>query len=108
MNVEVIADVIALACLFAGSILCLTAAIGVVRLPDYLSRLHAATKPQTLGVLLMLVGVGLRLQSVLDVGMLILVGVFQLLTTPAAGHMTSRGFYRKAGKELTNDAKEHA
>ena len=40
----------------SGSALALTAAIGVVRFPDTLSRMHAASKPQVLGLLLVLAG----------------------------------------------------
>ena len=58
----------------AGSTLALTAAIGVVRFPDTLSRMHAATKPQVLGLLLVLVGAAIRLRGHADVGMLILAG----------------------------------
>ena len=47
-----IADVIAGACLLAGAFLCLTAGVGLLRFPDVLSRMHAGTKPQVLGVLL--------------------------------------------------------
>jgi multicomponent Na+:H+ antiporter subunit G len=56
--------------------------------------MHAGTKPQVLGVLLALLGVGLRLRSVLDVGMLVLVGLFQCLTLPVAAHMVGRAVYR--------------
>lgn len=88
------ADVVAMACMLAGASLCLLAGIGLVRLPDVLTRMHAATKPQVLGLLLVLVGAGLRLRSVIDVGTLVLVGVFQLLTVPVAAHMVGRAAYR--------------
>ncbi len=51
-------DVVALGCLLAGAFLCLTAGLGLVRFPDVLSRMHAGTKPQVLGVLLVMVGGG--------------------------------------------------
>jgi len=50
--VTALADVVAFACLLAGAALCLTAGLGLVRFPDVLSRMHAGTKPQVLGVLL--------------------------------------------------------
>ena len=56
-------DVVAVACLLAGAFLCLTAGIGLVRFPDVLSRMHAGTKPQVLGVLLVMVGGAIRLQG---------------------------------------------
>ena len=46
------------------------------------------------GVLLVIVGVGLRTRSGLDVGMLVLIAVFQLLTIPAGAHMVGRAGFR--------------
>ena len=92
--VTALADVVAFACLLAGAFLCFTAGLGLVRFPDVLSRMHAGTKPQVLGVLLVLLGVGLRTRSGLDVGMLLLIGVFQLLTIPAGAHMVGRAGFR--------------
>lgn len=89
-----VADAVGLAALFAGSLLCLAGAIGLLRFRDLLSRMHASTKPQVLGVLLVVLGLGLRLRSPLDVGMLLLVAVFQLLTVPVSGHMVSRAAFR--------------
>lgn len=41
---------------FTGAAICLLGVVGMLRLPDVLSRSHAATKPQTLGMLLVLAG----------------------------------------------------
>jgi multicomponent Na+:H+ antiporter subunit G len=87
-------DAVSLVCLTASALLSLAAAVGLLRFPDLLSRMHAGTKPQVLGVLLALLGVGLRLRSGLDVGMLVLVGIFQCLTLPVAAHMVGRAIYR--------------
>ncbi|MEL4358896.1 MULTISPECIES: monovalent cation/H(+) antiporter subunit G [unclassified Luteococcus] len=87
-------DAVAALLLLTGSLLCLCAAVGLIRFPDLLSRMHAATKPQVLGVVLVMLGVGLGLRSGLDVGMLVLVAIFQLLTTPVASHMMSRAALR--------------
>ena len=56
-------DVLAGTCLVLGSLLALLAGIGLVRFPDVLTRMHAATKPQTLGVLLILLGLALRVED---------------------------------------------
>ena len=87
-------DLAGLVCLMLGALLCLAAAIGLLRFPDLLTRMHAGTKPQVLGVLLVILGVGLRTRSGLDVGMLVLIGVFQLLTIPAGAHMVGRAGFR--------------
>ncbi|MCU0301633.1 MAG: monovalent cation/H(+) antiporter subunit G [Candidatus Nanopelagicales bacterium] len=89
-----VVDLLAMVLLLVGSLFSLTAAIGLLRFPDVLSRLHAATKPQVLGVLLVVVGIGLRVGPSLDLGLLVLAGVFQLLTLPVAAHMVSRAVYR--------------
>lgn len=87
-------DVLAAICLLGGAALSLAAGIGVVRFPDVLSRMHAASKPQVLGLLLVLIGVGLRLRTGFDITTLVLVAVFQLTTAPVAAHMVGRSAYR--------------
>lgn len=87
-------DVLAAICLLVGAFLSLSAGIGMVRFPDVLSRMHAASKPQVLGLLLILTGVGLRLRTGLDITTLVLVAVFQLATTPVAAHLVGRAAYR--------------
>jgi multicomponent Na+:H+ antiporter subunit G len=89
------ADVLAIACLLAGAVLCLTAGLGLVRFPDVLTRMHAGTKPQVLGVLLIMVGGAIRLNGWSATWMLLLVAVFQLLTAPVSAHMISRVAYRR-------------
>ena len=88
------ADVVAALCFTLGALLAMIAAIGVVRLPDLLSRMHAATKPQVLGLMLILTGLAFRLREPGAIGMLLLIGLFQLLTTPVANHMIGRASFR--------------
>jgi multicomponent Na+:H+ antiporter subunit G len=95
MNGVAVVDVVALACLLGGAFLCLTAGLGLVRFPDVLSRMHAGTKPQVLGVLLVMVGGAIRLQGWSNAWMLLLVAVFQMLTAPVSAHLISRVAYRR-------------
>ena len=88
-------DVVAAVLVLSGSLLALTAAIGVVRFPDALSRMHAATKPQVLGLLLVLIGAGIRLRGQADVGMLILAGLFTVITAPVVGNRVGEMAYRE-------------
>jgi multicomponent Na+:H+ antiporter subunit G len=89
-----VADWLGGACLVAGGLLSLAAGIGVLRFPTVLDRMHAATKPQVLGVLLLLVGIALRLRTASDFGMIFLVALFQLTTAPVAAQMVGRAAYR--------------
>ena len=91
---DVVLDVLAAAFLLGGGMLTFAAAMGALRFQDVLSRMHAATKPQVLGLILLMIGVALRLRTGHVLWMLILVAVFQLLTSPVAAHMVARAGYR--------------
>ena len=94
MTWTTIADVAAAACLLSGAFLAFAAGVGVLRFPDLLARMHAGTKPQVLGLILLLAGEALRVRNLQVVGMLALVAVFQLMTAPVAAHMVGRAGYR--------------
>jgi multicomponent Na+:H+ antiporter subunit G len=87
-------DVLASVLLLAGAVLALGAGVGLIRFPDLLARMHTAAKPQVLGLILMLIGLGLRLRTGHVIWMLLLVVMFQLLTAPVAAHMVARAGYR--------------
>lgn len=80
--------------LLGGTALFVVAAIGLHRFSDLYGRMHAATKPATLGLLLVLAAAALRVDSVGDVGKLALIGIFQLATAPVAAHLLGRSAYR--------------
>lgn len=94
MTWTTITDVVAGFCLLGGAFFSLTAAVGSLRFVNLLSRMHAATKPQVLGMLLILTGLALRLLDPGALGLLLLIAVFQLLTAPVAAHMVARAGYR--------------
>ncbi len=94
MSLDAILDVAAAVCLAGGALLSLSAGVALLRFPDLLSRMHAATKPQVLGLLLVLLGCALRLRTAVDVTTLVLIAVFQLATSPVAAHMVGRAGYR--------------
>ncbi|MCL2467260.1 MAG: monovalent cation/H(+) antiporter subunit G [Micrococcales bacterium] len=106
------ADAAAAVCLLGGSFLAFAAGVGVLRFPDLLARMHAVTKPQTLGLVLVLVGLALRLRTGATVWALLLVVVFAMLTAPVAAHLVGRAAHRTGRMsperllvdELTRDA----
>ncbi len=93
MTLDAALDIVASVCLITGALLSLAAGVALVRFPDLLTRMHAAAKPQVLGLLLVLVGCALRLRTGVDITTLVLVGVFQLATAPVAAHMVGRAAY---------------
>ena len=79
--------------LLAGVLLTLVASIGLVRFPDVFTRMHAATKPATLGLLLVCAGAALVVDDGGDRAALLLVAAFQFVTAPVAAHMVGRAAY---------------
>jgi len=80
-----------------GALLILVAAIGVVRLDDVLSRLHAQAKASTLGVLLVILGAAVNLTDLNDITSVVLAGILHLLASPPASNMISRAGYLAEG-----------
>jgi multicomponent Na+:H+ antiporter subunit G len=93
--VNTVLEVVAAVLILLGALLAMTAAIGIVRFPDTLSRMHAATKPQVIGLVLVLIGAVIRLRGNVDIWMLVLVGLFTLLTAPVIAHTVGRVAYRE-------------
>ncbi|GAA2056284.1 monovalent cation/H(+) antiporter subunit G [Williamsia deligens] len=90
-----ITDIVVAVLVLLGSLLALTAAIGVLRFPDTLTRMHATTKPQTFGLLLVLIAAMIRLSGSVDFGMLVLSGLFALATAPVVAHRIGRLAYQE-------------
>ncbi len=93
-------DAIAAVLILVGVALAVTAGLGLQRFPDVFARMHSATKPATLGLVLVLVGAALRVEDAGDVAKLLLVLVLQFITAPVGAHMVGRAAYR-AGTELS-------
>ena len=94
MSMDQLLDAVAAACFLIGSSLALVAAVGILRFPDVLSRMHAGAKPQVIGLMFLLVGLGTQLRDLTATWLLLLVVVFQLFTSPIATHMMARATYR--------------
>ncbi|MDP9886804.1 monovalent cation/H(+) antiporter subunit G [Pseudarthrobacter enclensis] len=87
-------DTLSAVFMVVGAIMSLGAAIGLLRFPDLLSRMHAATKPQVLGLFLLLAAIGLQLRTWWVWPVLAVAWIFQLLTVPVSAHMVGRAGYR--------------
>ena len=94
MSWTTLADVLAAACFLAAGAFAFVAALGMTRFPDLLARMHAATKPQVVGLLLAMVGLALRLREPSALGLVLLIGAAQAITSPVASHMIARAAFR--------------
>ncbi len=70
------------------------ATVGLLRLPDVYTRLHAATKGDTLGAALILLAMALHGGLERDTLKLLLIIVFIWITTPTASHLVGKAAYR--------------
>lgn len=85
---------IAAALMLVGATFSLLAAIGVLRLPDLYTRLHAASKAGVVGAGLILAAVAI---SAFDSAVALRAGlgiVFLLLTTPVSAHLLARAAFK--------------
>ena len=80
--------------LIIGGLLSLVAAIGLIRLPDLFTRMHAATKTGTVGVSVIVIAMMIHFGNLTVTSRGILVIAFFLLTAPVAAHMIGRAAYR--------------
>jgi multicomponent Na+:H+ antiporter subunit G len=88
-------DWLAAALLVTGSLFLLMSAVGLLRLPDFLCRMHAVAKGTALGISLILLAIAVRLgfeNAGLKVALAIL---FQLVTIPVSGHLLTQIAWRK-------------
>ena len=76
--------------LLVGSVFTLIGSIGIVRMPDVFTRLHAAGITDTLGAASVLLGLALKAGFSLLLVKLLLMLVFLLLLNPAACHALAR------------------
>jgi multicomponent Na+:H+ antiporter subunit G len=83
-----------------GIVLMVVAGIGLLRMPDLLTRMHASSKAGTLGAALVLMAVAIRFSDAAITVRAFLVGAFLLLTAPVASHVIARAAYR-AGVPLS-------
>ncbi|MFS2279281.1 cation:proton antiporter [Microbacterium esteraromaticum] len=93
-----VAETIALILVLLGAILCLSAAVGLLRFRDVPSRLHAATKPQVLGLVLICLAIAVSQRTIggMLLGLVIVIPVIllQFATAPLSAHMVGRQAYR--------------
>lgn len=76
-----------------GSFFVLAAAIGMLRFPDFYTRLHASTKLVTLGGIGILIGAAFGFNDVQVSLRVILIIIFFFLTAPLSGYMIGRAGY---------------
>lgn len=99
--------------LVIGALLILVSAIGVVRLPDVLSRMHGLSKASTAGVGIALFSAAFGMSRLDDAMSLVFAAALQVLTNPVASTLLTRATHhaeedRRAKEERESAARETA
>ena len=87
----------------AGLFFVLAGTIGVLRLPDFYSRLHAAGMTDTLGAELILFALIFQSDSIQMVLKLLMVAFFLFVTSPTATHAVAHAAYRAGLKPFLGE-----
>jgi multicomponent Na+:H+ antiporter subunit G len=95
---EILATIVGMAFVLAGVVFAVIGSIGVLRLPDFYTRMHAASKLDTLSLGLCMVGLAVLQGPDLNAVKLILIFVFASIANPAAANALGRSAFR-AGLE---------
>ncbi len=102
-----IIKIISIVFVLIGCFFFATGTIGLIRFPDFYSRMHATGKGDTLAVLISLMGIALYHifyhGAVLDSIKLIVIAVFVFLANPTATHAISRAAFRCGVKPWTRE-----
>jgi multicomponent Na+:H+ antiporter subunit G len=85
-----------------GALLMVVAGLGLVRMPDLPTRMHASSKAGTLGAMLLLAAVAVHYADLSVAVRALLICLFFLLTAPVASHLLARAAYR-AGIPLADE-----
>jgi multicomponent Na+:H+ antiporter subunit G len=92
-------EILAGSLMVLGALLAVIASAGLHRFDDLFARMHAATKPATLGMALVLIGAALHIPDPSSDVKLLLVILLQFATAPVGAHLVGRAAYR-AGSHM--------
>ncbi len=87
-------------CLVAGGAFSIVGAIGLIRMPDFFTRMHAASVTDTLGAGLLIIGLVLQAGFTLTAVKLLLLGLLIFFTSPAATHALIKAAFARGMQPL--------
>ena len=96
-------NVISWLSLAIGGIFCVIGAIGLLRMPDFFTRMHAASDIETLGAGLILFGLIIQAGWTLIAVKLVMLFLLIFFASPTASHALARAALAKGMKPLLKD-----
>jgi multicomponent Na+:H+ antiporter subunit G len=83
-------DALSWACLVGGGVFCIIGAVGLLRMPDFYTRMHAASVIESLGAGLILLGLMLQGGFTLVTVKLLMIAGMIFFASPTATHALAR------------------
>ena len=99
-------DIISWGLLMGGSIFCIIGTVGLIRMPDPYTRLHASSVVDTLGAGLILAGLIVQAGFTLISAKLAIIGILIFFISPVAGHAVARAMMHRNTKPILMDEKK--
>ncbi len=96
-------DALSWLCLVGGGFFCMVGALGMLRMPDFYTRMHAASVIDTLGAGLILLGLVLQAGFSLVAVKLLMVGLLIFFASPTAAHALARAARARGLRPLLAD-----
>jgi multicomponent Na+:H+ antiporter subunit G len=100
MSVDTILTVLAAACVALGAGFFVAGTIGLLRLPDLFSRLHALTKADNLGLGLIMLGLILYAPNLFYAVKLLLLWVLVMVSGATGAHLIAKRALRGDGEDI--------
>ena len=94
-------DILSWISLTAGALFCLVGATGLLRMPDFYTRMHAASLIETAGAGFIILGLLLQAGFTLIAAKLLMIGLLILFASPTASHALARAALLQGLKPLT-------
>jgi len=88
--VSAVPELLSWVCLLAGGFFCVVGGIGFIRMPDFYTRMHAASVIETLGAGLLLLGLMIQAGLSLVTAKLLMIGLLIFFTSPTATHALAK------------------
>ncbi len=103
---EYLSEIFSWIFILLGSFLILVGSIGLIRLPDFWSRLHGVSITDTGGVLFLLIGMMIQAGSIWIFLKLVAIGIFLFVSSPTASHAIANAAYVTFGYNSKREAKK--
>jgi len=103
LDINTIVEILSGFCLLIGSFLCISGGVGILRFPDFYTRMHAVGVTDTLAAGMILVGLMLQNPDALVVIKLLMILVMTLFINPTASHALAKAAFHNGLMPVLDD-----